>query len=415
MPGDRPYGLSMSAAGITREARATCLRCRRPRSHCYCSLLPSLPSTTEVLFLQHPRERDVPIGTARIAHLSLPGSTLIEGVELDHHPAVVALEGRPDVAVLYPGEGARTAAEWAAAPPTTLVVLDGTWWQARKLILRNPRLAALPRLRLEPERPGTYRIRKEPSRFHLATVEAVALALGLLEGDSRRFATMLAPFNFMVERQLEAVPTPRSRQRRMRQPVTRLRELDPVVAAPGRAVIIATEANCHSREERAPGAPELLHVVAVRPHTGERFEAVLKPRRPLGGLVASRLGLTPLDFLDGEQVDDFAARWRAFAGSDPVWCSWGRYAYDLMAREVSAPPLGIDLRPLAARVLRRSAGGIERAAVRLGGSGPSAEPRRARRMLEQLEHILAELLRRRAAQALSDEGQAQSTRTGDRT
>jgi DTW domain-containing protein YfiP len=62
--------------------RAICARCRRPESVCYCAHLVSLPTRTRVLLLQHPRERHVPIGTARLAHLCLPGSELSLGVFL---------------------------------------------------------------------------------------------------------------------------------------------------------------------------------------------------------------------------------------------------------------------------------------------------------------------------------------------
>ena len=72
-----------------------------------------------MLFLQHPRGRDVAIGTCRMAHLALVGSTLVEGVRLDVHPAVVDVLDRSlahdDVAVLFPGPDARPLDEWVAA------------------------------------------------------------------------------------------------------------------------------------------------------------------------------------------------------------------------------------------------------------------------------------------------------------
>ena len=74
--------------------RAICARCRRPESVCYCAHLVSLPTRTRVLLLQHPRERDVPIGTARLAHLCLPGSQLRVGVDFDDDAQVrAALDG----------------------------------------------------------------------------------------------------------------------------------------------------------------------------------------------------------------------------------------------------------------------------------------------------------------------------------
>ncbi|MBZ0236419.1 MAG: DTW domain-containing protein [Deltaproteobacteria bacterium] len=61
--------------------RERCLRCRRPLAVCYCDALPRIETRTRVVILQHPRERDMPIGTARMASLCLPGSELHVGVD----------------------------------------------------------------------------------------------------------------------------------------------------------------------------------------------------------------------------------------------------------------------------------------------------------------------------------------------
>ena len=68
----------------------------------------SLETRTRVLLLQHPRERRTPIGTARLAHLCLPGSELHVGVDFDNNPDVLAAlaaaeaAGRP-AHLLFPG------------------------------------------------------------------------------------------------------------------------------------------------------------------------------------------------------------------------------------------------------------------------------------------------------------------------
>lgn len=378
----------------TQTARDTCETCRRPAGYCYCSLIPRLTPRTRVVFLQHPRERDVAIGTARMAHLSLAGSTLLEGVHLDAHPDLAPLLERDDVAVLFPSEDARPLEDWLAAPPRTLVVLDGTWSQAKKLLGENPRLASLPRLSYRPSAPGNYRIRKEPAENCLATIEAVSAVLGVLEGAPARFATMLAPFRYMVDRQIEAAAIHMPRRRQRRRGPTPLVELAPLLARPRRAVVVYAEANCHSRHERAPGAPELLHLVAARPAAGERFEAVLRPRRPLSSAAPARLGLAPDALLEGESVASALARFRAFVGDDALLCSWGAYPRDLLAQEGEPQRGFIDLRALAARALSGSPGGIELGAQRLEVRPPAPEATRAGRMLALLEGVLAALLSR---------------------
>ena len=108
--------------------RAICGRCRRPASVCYCAHLVSLPTRTRVLLLQHPREPDVPIGTARLAHLCLPGSELRVGVDFDDDARLRAvLADSRDAYLLFLGPRAIDVAEVKPACPVTLVVVDGTW------------------------------------------------------------------------------------------------------------------------------------------------------------------------------------------------------------------------------------------------------------------------------------------------
>ncbi|WP_438019869.1 tRNA-uridine aminocarboxypropyltransferase [Sorangium sp. So ce315] len=122
--------------------REVCFRCWRPRPVCYCALLPSLPTRTRVVLLQHPRERRVGIGTARMAHLALPNSELHEGVVFEDDARIAALAADPTTAVLFPGGDADPA---AGPPVRSLIVVDGTWGQARKMLALNPRLASVRR------------------------------------------------------------------------------------------------------------------------------------------------------------------------------------------------------------------------------------------------------------------------------
>jgi len=183
--------------------RELCHRCRRPAAFCVCDALPRLSARTRVVLLQHPREARLAICSAWLCHAALPGSLLVRGVRFDDHPEVAPLLAAPGTWLLYPGEGAVDAAALTAAPPATLLVVDGTWPQSKKLLRTNPRLAALPRLAIRGAAPSGYAgLRAEPAEGHLATIDAVAEALGALEGDAARFAPMRAAFRLAVERQL---------------------------------------------------------------------------------------------------------------------------------------------------------------------------------------------------------------------
>jgi DTW domain-containing protein YfiP len=107
--------------------------------------------------------------------------------------------------LLFPFEGAldlRTFAGVAGeARPITLVVPDGTWRQASKVRNRVPGLRDVPCVTLPMDAPSKYRLRAEAHGTGLATIEAIARAMGILEGLHVRRA-LEHVFHAMVERTL---------------------------------------------------------------------------------------------------------------------------------------------------------------------------------------------------------------------
>src|SRR5690606_19540844 len=162
--------------------RATCYACHRPVGHCYCADIPLVDNQTEIVILQHPRERFHPIGTARIASLGLNKVR----VEIDHAHALRngerSLDLAPGCGLLYPGPSSRDLATLPPAEhPRQIVVIDGTWHHAHTMFRDIPGLAKLPRYRLTPPKPSQYRIRREPARDYVSTVEAIVYCLKLIE------------------------------------------------------------------------------------------------------------------------------------------------------------------------------------------------------------------------------------------
>ena len=187
----------------SRPVRPTCRRCLRPEPFCVCSGLGPIRSRTRVVLLQHPREARLAICSAWLTRVALESAELHRGVGFESHPRVREVVSSPGTALLFPGEGSRPVEAAAAEPPRTLVVVDGTWLQAGKMLERNPAVAALPRLAVAPARPSGYgALRREPAEGHLPTIEAVALALGVLGRDPARFEPMVEAFRRMVELQL---------------------------------------------------------------------------------------------------------------------------------------------------------------------------------------------------------------------
>lgn len=360
--------------------RAVCERCRRPTSVCYCAHLVSLETQTRVILLQHPREKKVPVGTARLAHLCLPGSELHVGLDFDNDAQVRAAltfaetpgDGpiRPAY-LLFPGPNAIDLAEARPAGPITLVVVDGTWWQARKLLKRNTLLASLPQIRFTPPAPSNYRIRREPADHCVATVEALALVLGALEEAPEKFATLLRPFTAMIDTQVHYATTVRGARRRHALHRTR-RARRPSMASTLRErgdnlICLHGEANAWPAKRPGGHPAEIVHWLASRPATGETFEAIIAPRRPLAPAIPRHIQIPAERLAAGESWDSFRARWAAFVRDDDFACTWGRYPLDLLEAEgVALPADRLDMRPVAGAHLGARTGSVEDCTTRLG-------------------------------------------------
>lgn len=185
-------------------SRPQCPRCQRPQSHCLCALIPRLDSRTRVLLLQHPSEVNHALNTARLAALGLSNAELIVGEVFDDLPTLLNRPGY-QARLLFPAEDAQPLQAYVPTDePLLLVVPDGTWRKARKMLHLNPLLAALPRVTLAEGGVSRYRLRKAPEPGALSTIEAIVQALQTLEAPVS-FEPLLKPFEALIEGQIAAM------------------------------------------------------------------------------------------------------------------------------------------------------------------------------------------------------------------
>lgn len=378
--------------------RKECPRCLRPEQVCYCAHLTRIETSTRVVLLQHPREQDVPIGTARMATLCLPGSELHVGVDFrgtELMARLMADRERPP-ALLYPGEGAIDVGLHPPDGPITLVVVDGTWAQARKLVRTTPELAAMPRYTFVPRTPSEYRIRHEPDVSYVSTIESLVYVLGALERDPERFVALLAPFRAMVGAQLDYAarstgPRHKRRRRRPRGPrgptIFRERESD--------LVCIAGEANAWplGSPEREDDVGELVHWLAHRLSTGETFEAVIAPKEKIAPGTPKHIEMPAEAFDAGISLDAFRVAWRAFLRESDVLCAWGNHPTRLLAKVGgAATPDPIDLRHVVRVMQNRNVGSLEAFQRTLGETAVATRPGRGGRRLAMATEVTRHLV-----------------------
>jgi DTW domain-containing protein YfiP len=155
----------------------------------------------------HQRELARPTATGPLALVVLANSelriqgNLAEPLDLSD----LDVEDRRTL-LLYPAEGvAELNREFLAADPrpVNLVVPDGNWRQAARMGRRLPGLEHAVMVRLAPGAPTAWGIRRESHPEGLATFEAIARAIGVIESAAVQ-ASMEELFRLLVARTLEA-------------------------------------------------------------------------------------------------------------------------------------------------------------------------------------------------------------------
>lgn len=287
------------------EPRPECFRCMKPERMCLCDRIPCLPNRTHVVVVQHPRERAHPIGTARFVELGLGSSEVIVAHGLDAGRAMQALDGRRAV-LLHPSATSRSLDSFRDHErPDTLVVVDGTWPNARTLVRENPALAALPHVHLDPASPSRYRIRREPALNCVSTIEATLLALASLEPELDS-SPILQAFDAMIDDQIAAHGSGRSGARRRGSS----RDFIGVPEELGERFESLVLVYAESSLRGADRSRAILRVSAVHAATGALFDAFVLPSR--AGLPIAP-GLPELEHpRDPAPIAEVAARFEAF-------------------------------------------------------------------------------------------------------
>jgi len=207
-------------------ATPDCPHCQKPMPLCVCASIKPIENRLGVLILQHPQEQDRALGTARLTAMHFAKAVLKIGLSW---PSLSKALGRTVAdpsrwAVLYLGSAKATdldtteevvainrKGEIAESQRAILrgiegvVLLDGTWSQAKALWWRNAWMLKCQRVILAPTRPSRYgKLRREPRRDGLSTIEAAAMLLGSLEKRPDITDTLNNSFERMLAKYREA-------------------------------------------------------------------------------------------------------------------------------------------------------------------------------------------------------------------
>jgi hypothetical protein len=224
-----------------------CPHCGKPMPLCICEGIAQIDNRVELLILQHPQEQDRALGTARLTALQLKKSSLKIGLSWPSLSKALGRDVDPQRwAILYLGSVKLAALETDRDLVAVdrkgaledgqrgilkdiegVVLLDGTWSQAKALWWRNAWMLKCRRIILGPKQPSLYgKLRKEPRTDGLSTIEAAGMTLGRLEGRSEIEKALGATFTRLLSRYREVQATmpelaPKPKKHDYRRPANR--------------------------------------------------------------------------------------------------------------------------------------------------------------------------------------------------
>jgi DTW domain-containing protein len=188
-----------------RKVREPCPLCAASRTLCLCAAVPRIELKTKIALVIHHRELSRNSNTGLLALRALVNSEMrIRGEGRQALDLQELLSPHYRTFLFFPSADAveldRTLVTQEQRP-IQLIVPDGTWRQARKILSRHPELKELPRVKISTPNHRTFQLRAQSRPERMATLQAIAHGLGVIEGDTVR-AQLMKLYDAKIERTL---------------------------------------------------------------------------------------------------------------------------------------------------------------------------------------------------------------------
>jgi len=199
----------------------------RPSSSCICKHINTIETKTRFTILMHPKEyKREKIGTGRMTQLQLENSEIIVGIDFTNNKRVNEILSKEENShfLLYPGKDNFNLSERKSSEIISfmgnqphIIILDGTWSCARKMLKLSKNLQKLKRVSFDNKIKSKFIIKQQPKSLCVSTIESVYTVLNLLkEVDLEQCDTkdFLIPFEKMIEHQVECFLNPNKKSYR---------------------------------------------------------------------------------------------------------------------------------------------------------------------------------------------------------
>lgn len=190
-----------------RKTKSPCLECYLHKDNCMCHLIPQFTLKTKIALVVHAKELKRPTNTGRLAVKALTNSVMkIRGNVKEPLDLTELLNDEYRSLLFYPCEDSiELTKEFInqSDKPIQLIVPDGNWRQASKVHHRHKELSHLPRVMISAKNTSTLFMRAENTPEGMATLQAIAHALRIIEGEEI-YEKLIAVYNEKLTRTLKA-------------------------------------------------------------------------------------------------------------------------------------------------------------------------------------------------------------------
>jgi DTW domain-containing protein YfiP len=165
----------------------------------------------------HPKEyKREKAATGKLSHACLPNSEIIWEEDFTHNKRLNEILQDPKnyVVLLYPSDRSLNVSKGEFLPENlsgrqlVVLLLDGTWACAKKMLKLSANLHPLPRLMFTPTAQSQFHIKQQPDPLCLSTIETIQQFLEALTEhgleEKGEWVGLMKPFMAMQRYQVEA-------------------------------------------------------------------------------------------------------------------------------------------------------------------------------------------------------------------
>ncbi len=197
--------------------REKCYECYRPKKSCMCEYIQKIPTNTKFVIIMHPKEfKKTKNNTGRFTHQSLPNSKIYIGIDFNNHEKInnIINDKNNHCYVLYPHANSIKLNHQSIQKEkkrNVIFIIDSTWACSHKILALSKNINALQKISFVHDKSSAYRIKTQPHKYCLSTIESTLCVLNLLNKhqieniNQSSLDTFLKPFEKMVKYQIECV------------------------------------------------------------------------------------------------------------------------------------------------------------------------------------------------------------------